>query len=115
MTLAPVRGAPAGASVPAFPIEEPPAKPAQQSAMPASGDQRPTMLRRQRYTPVDIGGNGITLTFRVIPKMPAISPASLTVRVVADTLALGFLRMSAPNARAFLTPTECTFSDCRHG
>ena len=78
MTLAPIRGAPPFASVPGFPTQEP----AQQSATPASGDQRPTMLWRQRYTPVDIGGNGITLTFRVIPKMPAISPASLTVHVI---------------------------------
>jgi hypothetical protein len=58
---------------------------------------------RQRYTPVDISGGGITVTFSVIPELPAISRASLTVQVVADTVALGFLRMSAPNARVFLT------------
>lgn len=38
-----------------------------------------------------------------MPELPAISRASMTVQVVADTVALGFLRMSAPNARAFLT------------
>ena len=100
MTLAPIRGAPAGASVPAFPTQEP----EQPTVTPAFGGHAPISPPvRQQHTPVDIGSGGVTLTFSVIPELPAISRASMTVRVVADTLALGFLRMSGPNARAFLT------------
>ena len=64
---------------------------------------------RQRHTPIEIGGGGITLTFTVIPELPAIARASMTVHIVADAVgpssshSLGFLRMSAANARAFLT------------
>lgn len=109
MTLAPIRGAPAGASIPDFPVEEPRAKPAQPTAAPASGDQPQISPMRQRQTPIEIGGSGITLIFRVIPEIPAITRASMTVHVVADPVGpsssrtLGFLRMSAANARAFLT------------
>ena len=51
---------------------------------------------------------GVTFTFRVIPEQPAIARASLTIHIVAEAAGasspqdLGFLRMSAPNARAFL-------------
>jgi hypothetical protein len=58
---------------------------------------------RQRHTPIEIGGSGITLTFSVILEMPAISRASMTIHVVVGTMAFGFVRMSATNARAFLT------------
>jgi hypothetical protein len=66
MTLAPIRGAP----IPNFPIEEPRAKPAQPTAASASGDQ-PSIISpiRQRQTPIEIGGSGIALTFRVIPEL----------------------------------------------
>ena len=106
MTLAPIRGAPPGAPIPDFPVEEPRAKPAQPTAAPASGDQPPI---RQRHTPIEIGGGGIVLTFRVIPELPAVARASMTVHIVAGAAGpsasqtLGFLRMSAANARAFLT------------
>ena len=109
MTLAPIRGAPPGAPIPDFPIEEPRVKPAQPTAAPASGDQPPISPIRQRQTPIEIGGSGIVLTFRVIPEQPAIARASMTVHIVADAAGpssshtLGFLRMSAANARAFLT------------
>jgi hypothetical protein len=112
MTLAPIRGAPPGAPIPDFPIEEPRAKPAQSTAAPASGDQPPVSPVRRRQTPIEIGGGGITLTFRVIPELPAIARASMTVHIVADAVgpssshALGFLRMSAGNARAFLTDLQ---------
>jgi hypothetical protein len=51
----------------------------------------------------------IALTFRVIPELPAIARASMTVHIVADaggpssSHTIGFLRMSAANAWAFLT------------
>lgn len=65
MTLAPIRGAPPGASIPDFPIKEPRAKPAQPTAAPAAGDQPQTSSMRQRQTPIEIGGSGITLTSKV--------------------------------------------------
>jgi hypothetical protein len=143
MTLAPIRGAPPGASIPDFPVEEPPAKPKQPTPAPASGAQPRIFPMRQPQTPIEIGGSGITLTFRVIPELPPISRASTTVHVGADALGdrqestalvgrlnastrldqtaepdsvislrvprssaphtLGVLRMSAANARGFLT------------
>jgi len=109
MTLAPIRGAPPGAPTPDFPIKEPRVMPAQPTAAPAARDQPPTSPIRPRHTPIEIGGSGILLTFRVIPEQPAIARASMTVHIVADAAApsswrtLGFLRMSAANARAFLT------------
>jgi hypothetical protein len=109
MALAPIRGAPPGAPIPDFPIEEPRVKPAELTATTPSGDQPPMTPIRRRHTPIEIGGSGITLTFRVIPELPAIARASMTVHIVADAVGrssshtLGFLRMSAANARAFLT------------
>lgn len=109
MTLAPIRGAPPGAPVPDFPIEEPKAEPAQPTVAPASGDLPPIPAIRRRHTPIEFGGSGIALTFQVIPELPAIARASMTVHVVADAAGpssshtLGFLRMSATNARTFLT------------
>jgi hypothetical protein len=108
MTLAPIRGAPPGANVPAFPVEEPKAKQAQPTAATASGDQvRPSPMR-QPHMPIAIGGSGITLTFTVMPEQPAISRPSMTIDGVADPKGssssdmVGFLRMSAVTARAFL-------------
>jgi hypothetical protein len=108
MTLAPIRGAPPGAPIPDFPIEEPRAEPAEPAATPASGDP-PPLSRRRRHTPIEIGGGGIVLTFRVIPELPAIARASMTIHMAVDAAGssfshtLGFLRMSAANARTFLT------------
>ena len=109
MTLAPIRGAPPGAPIPDFPVEGVTVNPAQPTAAPASRDQPPIPPIRPRHTPIEIGGSGIVLTFRVIPEQPAIARASMTVHIVAAAVApssshtLGFLRMSAVNARAFLT------------
>ena len=109
MTLAPIRGAPAGATIPDFPVEEPRVTPAQPTAVPASGDQPPISPLRRRHTPIEIAGSGMSLTFTVTPELPAIARGSLTIHVVADgagpstSRTLGFLRMSAANARAFLT------------
>ena len=84
-------------------------KPARPITAPASGDQPPESPIRQRQAPIEIGGDGIVFTFRVIPELPAIARASMAVHIVADAVGpsssdtLGFLRMSAANARAFLT------------
>lgn len=53
--------------------------------------------------PIELGGGGIALTFRVIPELPAIARPSMTVHITAESQPLGFLQMSAGNARAFLT------------
>ena len=109
MTLAPIRGAPPGAPIPDFPIEEPRVKPAQPTATPTSGDKPRESPTRRRHTPIEISGGGITLAFAVVAEQPAIARASMTVHIVADAVgpssshAIGFLRMSAANARAFLT------------
>lgn len=109
MTLAPIRGAPPGASIPGFPVEGPRAKPAQLTAAPASDDQPTISPIRQRQSPIEIAGSGTTLTFGAIPELPAITRASVTIHVVADAVGqssshtLAFLRMSAANARVFLT------------
>ena len=103
MTLAPIRGAPPGAPISDFPIERPRANPAEPRATPDSDDRPPICSARQRHTPIEIGDSGVTLAFRVIPELPAIAAASMTIHIVADARQVGFLRMSAPNARAFLT------------
>ena len=108
MTLAPIRGAPPGAPIPDFPVDEPKAKAAQPSAATVPDDQPEEPPRRQPYTPIEVRGNGIVLTFRVIPELPAISRASMTIHMAAQPTGasssslLGFLRMSAAHARTFL-------------
>jgi hypothetical protein len=108
MALAPIRGAPPGAPNPDFLVGNPRARPAQPFAAPASDDRPPTRPIRQRHTPIKMGAGGVTFTFRVIPEQPAIARASLTIHIVAEAAgasspqSLGFLRMSASNARAFL-------------
>ena len=103
MTLAPIRGAPPGAPNPDFPIEEAKAKLVQPTAASASGDPPHASPRRQPYAPIEIGGDGNSVTFRVIAEIPAIMRASMTIHVNADSTApSSFLRMSAANARGFL-------------
>ena len=109
MTLAPIRGAPHGASSPDFPSEEPKANQAQPAVAPVSGDPARASPVRQPQTPIEIRGSDIALRLRVIPEIPAITRASMTVHVLADPAGpvgshtLDFLRMSDANARAFLT------------
>jgi hypothetical protein len=81
---------------------------AQPTAAPASDNQPPIPPVRQKHTRIEIGGGGVTFAFRVIPEQPAIARASLLIRVIAEAVgpsppkSIGFLRMSASNARAFL-------------
>jgi len=115
MTLAPIRGAPPNAPIPDFPIEEARVQPAQPIAAPASGDQPPESPIRQRQTPIEIGGDGIAFTFRVIPEQPAIARASMTVHILAvgsSSHIVGFMRMSASNASKFLTDLRNDRSPC---
>ena len=107
MTLSPIRGAPPCALVPDFPAEEQHVGSTTARATSASDDQR--QLPRPSYTPIEIAGGGLNLTFRVIPEQPAISRASMIVQVVVDPVrssrseTIGFLKMSAAYARVFLT------------
>jgi hypothetical protein len=110
MTLAPTRGAPPGAPIPDFPIEEARVKPAQPTAASATDDQPPKSPIRPRQTPIEIGGSGIILTFRVIPEQPAIARASMTVHIVADAVGPSPRKRSAsfgcqPRTRGRSLPT----------
>jgi len=106
MTLAPIRGAPLGAPNPDFPIEEPKAQSGRPPVAPSPVEQSQVPPKRQRGTPIAVNGDGGTLTFRVTPELPAISRASMTIHIVAvessSSPSLGFVQMSAANARAFL-------------
>lgn len=110
MALAPIRGAPPGAPNPDFPMENPRVKLAKPSTAPATDDQRSIPPVRQRNTAIEIGGGGVTFTFRIIPEQPALARASMTIHIVAAGSSrshmLGFLRMSASNARRFLTDLQ---------
>src|SRR5690349_21690993 len=114
MGLAPIRGAPPGAPNPDFRTEKPTLKPAQ-TAAPASVDQPATPPARPKYTPIEIGGGGVTFTFRIIPEQPTIARASMTIHMVAiGSLSheLGFMRMSASNVRRFLADLRNDHSPC---
>src|SRR5689334_5900592 len=115
MGLAPIRGAPPGAPNPDFPTEKPTRKPVQPIPAPDSVDQPATPDARRKHTPIKIGCGGVTFTFRVIPEQPAIARASMTVHIVAvgpSSYKVGFMRMSASNARRFLTDLRNGHSPC---
>jgi len=107
MTLAPIRGAPPGAPNPDFPANGMAAKPADPNTTSPPDAPPQAVPRRQRGAPIEFGGHGAMLTFRVTPELPAISRASMTVHVMAvehgSSHRFGFLQMSAANARMFLT------------
>ena len=111
MALAPIRGAPPGAPNPDFPIGKPRSAPAQPAATKPSDDQPQVPPPRQRGTPVEIDADGHPLTFKVIPEIPAIKRASMTIDVAAtgspSSRPLAFLQMSAVKARVFLTDLRC--------
>lgn len=109
MTLAPIRGAPPGAAIPGFPVEEGNAASQLPTETPASCDQRQLQPGRKPHTPLEISADCVTLAFRVIPEQPAIARASMTIQVTSHTegqsatCSIGSLRMSAGDARRFLT------------
>jgi hypothetical protein len=108
MTLAPIRGAPPGASIPDFPVEEPMAEPPLTTATATADDERQMPAARQPYASIEIPDGRFTLVFKVIPEQPAISRASLTIHVHARveedvSHSVGHLKMSARGARMFLT------------
>jgi hypothetical protein len=104
MTLVPIRGAPPGAPNPEFPIGEPRATSTQPA--PANTSDNQPQSTRQRGAPIEICGDGHTLTFKVIPEIPAIRRASMSIHVgtvrTSYSHRVGFIQMSAERARAFL-------------
>jgi hypothetical protein len=111
MTLAPIRGAPPGASIPDFPANSPKAEALPTTTVPVSEEPHRLPPTRQPYTPVKISGGGTTLTLTVIPEQPAISRASMIIHAAVESPGLpsrtiGFLRMSANTARTFLAEVQ---------
>jgi hypothetical protein len=113
MTLKPIPGAPIGAPIPDFPIGEPgpliapesrftrpPVEPVPASPLPAPA---------RRPGPVDIRGSGTsTLTFRVIPEIPAINRSSMTISITGEPTGdyspqtMPHLDLATDKAKAFL-------------
>jgi len=102
--LKPIPGSPAGAPIPDFPTDNPADRPVKQAEPPPMPE--PQVRARQ---PTDISGpDGRTLQFRVLPEIPAITRASMTISVVAETVGaasprlVADIKMSADRARTFL-------------
>jgi hypothetical protein len=86
MPLAPIRGAPPGAPIPDFPGVVPAAETLRPPAPAAATAHHPPAASpsRRSYAPVEIAGDEATLTFRVVPELPAIRRSSLLVHVSTD-------------------------------
>ena len=110
MPLAPIRGAPPGAPIPDFPRDVPAAETVHPPAPAATTahDSLAVSPPRRPYAPVEIHGDESTLSFTVIPELPAIRRSSMLVRVSADTTAgrsprtLASFEMSPVTAERFL-------------
>jgi hypothetical protein len=110
MTLKPIQGAPTGAPIPDFPTGDPgsvivPTS----SATLRSFDSAPTPSPARWPGPVEFRGKGDSvLTFKVIPEVPAINRASMTVSIVGEptgdysTGAMPHLELATDEAKAFL-------------
>jgi hypothetical protein len=87
MTLKPIPGAPIDAPIPDFPTGEPgplviPASRLTRRPVELSPPSPPTLPSAWRPGPVGIRGSGDSiLTFRIIPEVPAINRASMTISV----------------------------------
>jgi hypothetical protein len=96
MTLKPIPGAPIGAPIPDFPTGEPgpltvpesrltraAVEPLPFSLPPAA--PTPSLSPARRPGPVEIRGSGdCTLTFRVIPEIPAITRSNMTISITGE-------------------------------
>jgi hypothetical protein len=116
MTLKPIQGAPVDAPIPNFPTGEPdplvvsasrvtrrPVEPLPFSLPP------PAPSPTRRSGPVEIRGSGnLTLTFRVIPEVPAINRSSMTISITGEPTGdyppqmLPHLDLATDEANAFL-------------
>ncbi len=120
MTLKPIPGAPIGAPIPDFPTGEPgplvvpesqltrrPIEPLPLSLPPPTHSPTPSLARRPG--PLEIRGDGDSaLTFRVIPEVPAINRASMTISITGEPAGdysaqtMPHLDLSTDEAKAFL-------------
>lgn len=115
MTLKPIQGAPADVPIPDFPSGEP-----GPLGLPASRFTRrpveflppppsPAPSPARRPGPFEIRGDGdSTLTFRVIPEVPAINRSSMTISITGDPTGdyspqtMPHLDLATDEAKAFL-------------
>jgi hypothetical protein len=108
MTLKPIPGAPIDAPIPDFPTGEP-----GPLSVPESRYRRrvvepvplaPPVTPARRPGPIEIRGDGGTLTFRTIPEIPAINRSSMTISITGDfsTRTLPHLDLATDKAKAFL-------------
>jgi hypothetical protein len=105
MTLKPIPGAPIDAPIPDFPTGEPgplvvPASPLTRRSV----DPPPPALSPVRQPgPIEIRGDGDTiLTFRVVPEVPAINRASMTISLTGDPGMMSQLDLATDEAKTFL-------------
>jgi hypothetical protein len=118
MTLKPIQGAPIGAPIPDFPMDEPdplvvpasrftrrPVEPFPFALPPPAPPPAPSPARRPG--PVEIRGSGNSaLTFQAIPEIPAINRSSLTISITGEptrsTQMMPHLDLATDQAKAFL-------------
>jgi hypothetical protein len=120
MTLKPIPGAPIGAPIPDFPTGNPgplivpasrlkrrPVAPLPFTLPPPAPS--PALSPARRPGPVEIRGSGdSTLTFRVIPEVPAINRSSMTISITGDPAGdysaqrMPHLDLATDEAKAFL-------------
>jgi hypothetical protein len=105
MTLKPIPGAPIDAPIPDFPTGEPgplvvPASPLTRRSV----EPPPPALSPVRQPgPIEIRGDGDTiLTFRVVPEVPAINRASMTISLTGDPGMMSQLDLATDEAKTFL-------------
>jgi len=112
MPLAPIRGAPPGAPIPDFPADAPAAGRPPRAPAPAATAAQSSLTaapQRQPYAPVEIPGDEGTLTFIVVPELPAIRRSSMIVHVGTDLTGgcsprmLASFEMSPEEAERLLT------------
>ncbi len=120
MTLKPIPGAPIGAPIPDFPTGEPgplvvpasqftrrPVAPLPYSLSPPAFT--PLLSPARQQGPVEFrGSGGSTLTFRVIPEVPAIYRSSMTISITGEPTGdyspqmMPHLDLATDQAKAFL-------------
>jgi hypothetical protein len=107
MTLKPIRGAPIDAPIPDFPTGGPAPLIIPASLPPPA--PAPSLSPTRRSGPIEIRGSGhSTLTFRVIPEVPAINRSSMTISITGEPTGdysprpMPHLDLATDEAKAFL-------------